>query len=152
MSDQNNRSRNEYQSNREDQTGYELQNSHSGLFHSSNEELTNRNQRYTNQNTSMGSFTPVQPLQFPEQSQRTNMLYNSDDDNNISTDDSERDIYGGFVNHYRQRPPPVTAEYNDVFNANNQQLPSQQYSNASSYPIPSINVIQTCLLYTSRCV
>lgn len=71
MSDQNNRSRNEYHSNRENEPSYELQNAHSGLFHSSNEELTNRNQRYTNQNASMGSFTPVQSLQFLEQSQQT---------------------------------------------------------------------------------
>lgn len=144
MSDQNNRSRNEYHSNRKNEPSYELQNAHSGLFHSSNEELTNRNQRYTNQNASMGSFTPVQSLQFPEQSQQTNMLYNGDDGNNNTINDNERDIYGGFVNHYRQRPPPATAEYNDVFNTNSQQLPSEhQYNNVPSYPLPSINVIQT---------
>ncbi|CAI4712284.1 BDF_1d_G0045140.mRNA.1.CDS.1 [Saccharomyces cerevisiae] len=144
MSDQNNRSRNEYHSNRKNEPSYELQNAHSGLFHSSNEELTNRNQRYTNQNASMGSFTPVQSLQFPEQSQQTNMLYNGDDGNNNTINDNERDIYGGFVNHHRQRPPPATAEYNDVFNTNSQQLPSEhQYNNVPSYPLPSINVIQT---------
>ncbi|CAI1706071.1 hypothetical protein SEUBUCD646_0N01360 [Saccharomyces eubayanus] len=143
MSNQNNRSRNEYQAHPEDESSYELQNNHSGLFQPSNEELINRNQRYTNHNTSMDSFTPVQSLQFPEQSRQTDLQYN----NPINNNGNEQDIYGGFVNHYRQRPVPATAEYNDVFNTNNQQPESLQHDHNNniipSYPLPSINVIQT---------
>lgn len=142
MNNQNNRSGNDYQANPEDESSYELQNNHSGLFQPSNEELINRNQRFTNHNTSMDSFTPVQSLQFPEQSRQTDLQYN----NTVNNNGNEQDIYDGFVNHYRQRPPPVAAEYNDVFNANNQQpeLLQQDYNNnIPSYPLPSINVIQT---------